>query len=157
MKGNDRVLEMLNVLLAEELTAISQYVVHAEMCADWGYERLHEADEGRSRDEMRHAEALIERILYLEGTPIVSELNKMHIGADVEQQHRNDLSSEERAIKMYNDAIALAVQVGDNGSRALLASILRDEEKHLDWLQMQLDQIGQMGIQNYLAQQLADE
>ena len=157
MKGNERVIEMLNVALADELTAISQYVVHAELCDNWGYERLNEVGEGRSRDEMRHAEMLIERIIYLEGMPIVSKLNTMHIGSEVPKQHENDIAAETGAIKLYNEGIALAVEVGDNGTRALLESILKDEEDHLDWLEMQLDQIDQMGLGNYLAQQLEGE
>ena len=154
MKGNDKLIGVLNELLADELTAINQYVVHGEMCSNWGYERLHEAAEGRSRDEMRHAEMLIERIIFLDGLPIVSELNPIHIGAAVEKQHENDLAAEAGAVQAYNGGIHLAVEVGDNGTRELLESILKDEEEHLDWLEAQFDQIGQMGIQNYLAQQL---
>lgn len=156
MKGNDQLIDVLNELLADELTAINQYVVHAEMCTNWGYERLHEAAEGRARDEMRHAEMLIERLLFLESQPIVSNLNPIHIGAEVEKQHSNDLAAEAGAIQAYNDGIRLAVEVGDNGTRELLESILKDEEEHLDWLEAQLDQIGQMGIRNYLAQQLVE-
>jgi len=150
MKGNDRVLETLNNLLADELTAISQYMVHASMCANWGYEKLHKAVEKRSVDEMRHAEMLIDRILFLEGTPIVSNLHKMTIGARVEFQMGNDRESEVGAIKSYNDGIRLTGELGDNGSRDLLVSILKDEERHLDWLEAQLDQIDQVGLQNYL-------
>jgi len=154
MKGNETVIESLNVLLADELTAISQYMVHSEMCANWGYERLHEAIEKRAIDEMRHAEKLIARILCLEGKPIVSELNVIHIGAEVEAQLKNDWTAEEGAIKAYNDSIQLAVELSDNGTRALLESILTDEEDHIDWLEVQLDQIEQMGIQDYLGEQI---
>jgi len=154
MKGNEQILETLNSLLADELTAISQYMVHSEMCADWGYERLHEAIEKRAIDEMRHAEKLIGRIIFLEGTPIVSELNKINIGAQVEAQHRNDLAGELNAVAAYNAGIQLAVEVGDNGTRELLESILKDEEVHVDWLETQLDQIEQMGVQNYLVEQV---
>jgi bacterioferritin len=154
MKGNEQILETLNTLLAEELTAINQYMVHSEMCADWGYERLHEAMEKRAIDEMRHAEKLIGRIIFLEGTPIVSELNKITIGAQVEAQHRNDLAGELDAVAAYNAGIRLAVEVGDNGTRELLESILKDEEEHVDWLETQLDQIAQMGVQNYLVEQV---
>jgi bacterioferritin len=157
VKGNEKVLETLNDLLSDELTAINQYWVHAEMCADWGYERLHEAAEKRALDEMRHAEKLIERILFLEGKPIVSNLKAIHIGPDVETQHKNDTASETDAVASYNAGIALASDLGDNGSRELLESILTDEEEHLDWLEAQLDQIEQMGIQNYLAQQVTEE
>jgi len=154
MKGNDQVLATLNALLAEELTAINQYIVHSEMCANWGYGRLHEAVEKRAIEEMKHAEELIERILYFEGMPIVSQLNPIHIGGSVEKQLRNDLQSEIEAVQAYNDGIRLAVEVGDNGTRQLLESTLHDEEEHVDWLEAQLDQIEQMGIQNYLVEQI---
>jgi len=154
MKGNDKVLETLNKLLADELTAINQYMVHSEMCANWGYERLHTAIEKRAIDEMKHAEKLIARIIFLEGRPIVSQLNPISIGATVETQLKNDHASEAGAVKAYNDGIRLAVELGDNGTRDLLESILGDEEAHIDWLEAQLDQIQQMGIQNYLSEQI---
>jgi bacterioferritin len=154
MKGNEQIIARLNDLLSDELTAINEYMVHSEMCNNWGYEKLHKAAEKRAIDEMRHAEKLIGRILFLEGMPIVSELKKIHIGADVEIQHKNDAAAEVGAVQAYNDAIALATDVKDNGSRELLEDILRDEEDHLDWLEAQLDQIRQMGIQNYLVEQL---
>jgi len=154
MKGNDKVIEKLNDLLSDELTAISQYMVHGEMCDNWGYERLHEKVEKRAMDEMKHAEKLIGRIIFLEGIPMVSRLKKMHIGADVEKQIKNDTKSEEEAVLSYNDGIRLCVELADNGSRELLESILKDEEKHLDELEAQLDQIKQMGIQLYLAEQI---
>ncbi|OHB78717.1 MAG: bacterioferritin [Planctomycetes bacterium RBG_16_64_12] len=154
MKGNEKILEALNARLAEELTAINQYMVHSEMCANWGYERLHEAIEKRAIGEMKHAEKLIERILFLDGTPLVSNLNAVHIGADVEAQHKHDLAAELGAVKWYNHDIALAVEVGDNGTRELLESILKDEEDHVDWLEAQLDQIKQIGVQNYLVEQI---
>jgi bacterioferritin len=154
MKGNDRTIERLNAMLADELTAINQYMVQSEMCANWGYEKLHKAIEKRAIQEMKHAEALIGRLLFLEGTPIVSKLNKINIGGDVETQHKNDWAAEEAAVKAYNEAIRLAVEVGDNGSRELFESILKDEEEHIDWIEAQLDQIKQMGIQTYLVEQL---
>lgn len=154
MKGNNKIIETLNNLLSDELTAINQYIVHSEMCANWGYEKLHKADEKRAIDEMKHAEKLIGRILFLEGIPIVSQLKKITIGAEVEAQHKNDWAAEEGAVKAYNAGIALAVEVGDNGTRDLLNSILKDEEVHIDWLEAQLDQIKQMGIQNYLVEQI---
>jgi bacterioferritin len=154
MKGNDQIIERLNARLSEELAAVNQYIVHAEMCENWGYGKLHEADQKRSIDEMRHAEKLIARILFLEGRPIVSNLAGIHIGAEVEAQHKNDLASENGAVTAYNADIRFAVEVGDNGTRELLDSILKDEEDHVDWLEAQLDQISQVGIQNYLAQQL---
>ncbi len=154
MKGNQKIIDKLNDLLADELTAINQYMVHSEMCDNWGYEKLHKADEKRAIDEMRHAEKLIARLLFLEGTPIVSKLNRINIGAAVEAQHRNDHVAESDAIASYNDGIRMAVEVGDNGTRELLESILREEEAHIDWIEAQLDQIDQMGVQNYLVEQL---
>jgi bacterioferritin len=156
MKGNEKILETLNSLLADELTAINQYMVQSEMCANWGYEKLHESLEKRAIDEMKHAEKLIGRIIFLEGKPIVSNLNKINIGGTVEAQHNNDREAEETAIKAYNDAIKLAVEVGDNGSRDLFEEILEDEEDHIDWIESQLDQIEQMGLQVYLGEQLED-
>jgi bacterioferritin len=154
MKGNEKMIEKLNDLLADELTAINQYMVHAEMCDNWQYERLHKADEKRAIDEMKHAEKLIARILFLEGTPIVSKLKDIHIGPDVEAQHKNDLESEYGAVKSYNDGIHIATEVSDAGTRELLEHILKDEEDHVDWLEAQLDQIKQMGTQNYLVEQI---
>ena len=154
MKGNEKVIAKLNFLLADELTAISQYMVHAEMCANWGFERLAETIEKRAIEEMKHAEKHIGRLLFLEGRPIVSELNKMHIGETVEIQLKSDWDAEHGAIQAYNDAIKLAAEVGDNGTREMLEDILQDEEAHIDWLEAQLDQIKQMGIQTYLSEQL---
>ena len=154
MKGDEKIIGRLNELLADELTAINQYMVQSEMCANWGYERLHKAVEKRAIDEMKHAEKLIGRIIFLEGLPTVSKLNEINIGDDVETQHTNDRASETGAIRAYNEAIRLAVEAGDNGTRELLDSILKDEEAHIDWLEAQLDQIKQMGIQNYLVEQL---
>ena len=154
MKGNEKVIDKLNFLLADELTAISQYMVHAGMCDNWGYKKLHDAAEKRAIDEMKHAEKLIDRILFLEGVPVVSNLNPMHIGAAVPAQHQNDHTAEEGAIREYNLGIRLAVEVGDNGSRELFASILQDEEAHIDFLEAQLDQISQVSIQNYLVEQI---
>jgi bacterioferritin len=155
MKGNTKIITTLNAMLADELTAISQYIVHSEMCANWGYGKLHEANEKRAIDEMRHAEKLIARILFLEGQPIVSQLNKMHIGDTVEAQLKSDLDAESMAIQEYNSAIQQAVAVGDNGTRELFESILKDEEEHLDWLEAQRDQIAQMGLPAYLAEQIS--
>ncbi|MBC8876455.1 MAG: bacterioferritin [Planctomycetes bacterium] len=155
MKGNDQIIERLNARLAEELTAINQYIVQSEMCSNWGYGRLHDAMEKRAIEEMKHAEKLIERVLFLEGMPIVSKLNDIHIGSDVKAQHENDRTAEEGAIRAYNEDIRLAGEVGDNGTRELLEDILEDEEAHIDWIEAQLDQINQMGIQNYLSEQLS--
>jgi bacterioferritin len=153
MQGNEKVIEQLNARLADELTAVNQYMVHAEMCDNWGYEHLHEAIQKRAIEEMKHAERLIGRILFLEGRPTVSKLNQINIGADVEKMHQNDRKAEETAIRDYNADIRLAAELGDNGTRELFESILVDEERHIDWLEAQLDQIKQMGIQNYLVEQ----
>jgi len=154
MKGDEKILAVLNDLLSDELTAISQYMVHAEMCDNWQYEKLSKVVEERAIVEMKHAEKLIARILFLEGMPIVSNLKKINIGASVEAQLKNDQVAEEGAVKGYNAGIRLAVEVGDNGSRELLEDILEDEEDHLDWLEAQADQIAQMGIQIYLSEQV---
>jgi bacterioferritin len=154
MQGNLKIIERLNDLLADELTAISQYMVHAELCANWGYTRLNDAIEKRAKDEMKHAEKLIGRIVFLAGQPTVSKLHPMHIGAAVQDQLTNDRAGEDGAIKAYNDAIKLAADLGDNGTREMLEDILGDEEDHIDWLEAQLDQIEQMGIQNYLLGQI---
>lgn len=150
MKGNEKIIAALNDFLSDELTAINQYIVHSEMCANWGYEKLHNAAEKRAIDEMKHAEKLIARILFLEGLPVVSNLKKMNIGATVDTQLKNDWEAEAGAIKAYNDGIKLCLELGDNGTRELIDSNLTDEENHLDWLEAQLDQIKQMGLQNYL-------
>jgi bacterioferritin len=154
MKGNDTIIQHLNDRLAEELTGINQYFVHAEMAENWDYDKLADVTKKRSIVEMRHAEALIERILYLEGKPIVSKLNEIRIGADVPQMHRNDLDLELGADKHYNESIKVAAELGDDGTKKLLENILKDEEEHIDNLEAQLDQIEQMGLQNYLAQQV---
>ena len=153
MKGNDKVIAQLNERLADELTAINQYMVHAELCENWGYKKLHEAIQKRAILEMKHAEKLIARIVFLEGLPVVSELRKIHIGSDVEKQHKNDWQAERDAITNYNADMRVCFEQGDNGTRELFASILKDEEAHIDWLEAQLDQIKQMGIQNYLVEQ----
>jgi bacterioferritin len=154
MKGNPQIIDKLNYLLADELTAINQYMVHSEMCHDWGYTKLHENIEKRAIQEMKHAETHIGRILFLEGMPTVSNLNKIHIGGDVKAQLENDLQSELGAQKAYNEGIRLAVELGDNKTRDILEGILSEEEDHIDWLEAQLDQINQMGIQNYLVEQI---
>jgi len=154
MKGNEKIIESLNTRLAEELTAISQYMVHAEICDNWNYKRLDDMIQKRAIAEMKHAEKLIARILFLEGRPIVSDLNKMHIGAEVPKMHQNDHDAEVGAIKGYNESIRLATEVGDNGTRDFLVSILKDEEDHIDWIEAQLDQIKQVGLPNYLMEQL---
>ena len=155
MKGNEKVITRLNDLLSDELTAVSQYMVHSELCANWGFEKLHKAIEKRAIEEMKHAEKLIGRIIFLEGMPEVSNLKSMHIGPDVQTQLTNDQDAEVGAIHAYNLGIRLAVECADNGTRELLESILSDEENHLDWLETQAEQIRQIGIQNYLTEQVS--
>lgn len=154
MKGNSKLIKALNSLLAEELMAINQYMVHSEMCGNWGFTKLHKDIRGHAMTEMYHAEWLIERIIYLNGVPDVSKPNHVQIGSNVEEIVTNDLDAEQAAIKEYNDAIALAVKVGDNGTRDLLAKILADEEKHVDWAERQHDQIQLMGLKTYLSTQV---
>ena len=153
MKGNDKLIVTLNELLADELTAISQYTVHSEMCDHWGYEKLHKAIESQAKDEMHHAEWLIKRILFLEGMPKVSKLNPMKIGKTVQEMATADEEAEVGAIRSYNKAIALAEEVADQSTADLLTEILKMEEGHADWNRTQRDQIGQLGLQNYLANQ----
>ena len=153
MKGNEKLLTVLNQLLADELTAISQYMVHSEMCDNWGYDKLHKAIEKQATDEMHHAEWLIRRIIYLEGTPVVSKLNPIRIGTTIPEMVTNDQRDELSAVRAYNDAIALARKVGDQASSDLLTDILKMEEGHEDWAEIQRAQIEQMGLENYLTNQ----
>ncbi len=157
MKGDPKVIEFLNQLLKAELTAINQYFLHAEMCENWGYQRLAKLIKKESIEEMTHAEKLMERILYLDGTPNMTDYFKINIGATVEAQLKNDLQLEYDAVKRLNEGIKLCVSLGDNGSRDLAQKILDDEEHHIDWLEGQLHAIGEMGIANYLAQQLKED
>lgn len=153
MKGNKKLISSLNDLLADELTAISQYMVHSEMCENWGYGKLHEAIEKQAKEEMSHAEWLIQRILFLEGMPVVTKLNPMRIGKTVVEMVANDQDAEAEAIKAYNDAVALAHEVNDQSTSDLLIKILKMEEGHIDWAEVQRTQIEQVGLQNYLANQ----
>lgn len=154
MKGDAKLIETLNSLLADELTAISQYMVHAEMCANWGYKKLHDSFEKRAFTEMKHAEKLIERIIFLEGKPIVSNLREMHIGSEVPNQLNNDYALELNAVAAYNNAIKLAGELNDNATRELLINILNDEDKHVDEIEQLKDQINQLGIQLFLSAQI---
>ncbi|NTV81645.1 MAG: bacterioferritin [Candidatus Aminicenantes bacterium] len=154
MKGDPKLIKVLNSLLADELTAINQYMVHSEMCDNWGYEKLHKAIEKRAIDEMKHAEKLIGRILFLEGLPIVSDLKKLFIGADIPKMFANDHTSEAGAIKAYNEAIILAGSLKDYATREILESILKDEDAHIDGIEETRDQIGQMGLQIFLTTQV---
>ncbi len=153
MKGNDKLIEVLNQLLADELTAISQYMVHSEMCDNWGYDRLHKAIEGQARDEMHHAEWLIQRIIFLEGVPVVSKLNPMQIGTTAQDMIGNDEQAELGAVRAYNSAIRLAHEVDDQATVDLLTRILKMEEGHVDWAERQRAQIEHMGLENYLTNQ----
>ena len=153
MKGNKKLLTVLNSLLADELTAINQYMVHSEICANWGYGELHTAIRKQAMDEMHHAEWLIERMIFLDGTPTVSNLNKITIGKTVLEMINNDKGGEIDAIHAYNNAIKIAREVDDEGTVDLLAMILKMEEGHEDWAEIQRAQIGQMGLENYLSNQ----
>ena len=154
MKGNPKLIATLNDLLADELTAINQYMVHSEMAHNWGYEKLHQHFEKRAIDEMKHAETLIGRILFLEGTPTVSKYNKMSIGADVPKQLAGDRGLEMGAIKSYNEAIILAGEVKDYATREILEKILKDEDRHIDQIEELQDQIQQMSLQIFLSIQV---
>ena len=155
MRGNDKVIAILNDMLKEELTAINQYFVHAEMCENWGYKKLGDYIKKQSIDEMKHAEALIERILFLDGTPKMAEGLSLKIGQSVKAQLENDLKLEHGAVAAYNEAIKAATEAADNGSRELLKKLLLDEEDHVDWLETQLHMIKETGYENYLAQHLS--
>jgi bacterioferritin len=153
MKGSKKLLVVLNSLLADELTAINQYMVHSEMCENWGYSKLHMAIRKQAMDEMHHAEWLIERIIFLDGAPTVSKLNSIKIGKTVPEMISNDDKDELEAVQAYNEAINLAHEVNDEGSVDLLTKILKMEEGHVDWAEIQNAQIDQMGMQNYLVNQ----
>jgi len=155
MKGDTKVIEALNSLLADELTAINQYMVHSEMCDNWGYEKLHKAIEKRAIDEMKHAEKLIARILFLEGIPIVSKLNEIHIGSDVVRMFANDHQAEADAIKNYNSAILLCGEARDFATREILEHILNEEDAHIDDIEAVQDEIGHMGVQVFLSTQIS--
>ncbi len=157
MKGDAKVIAVLQEVLKAELTAINQYFLHAEMCENWGYERLAKHTRKESIEEMRHAEKLIERILFLDGTPNMSDYFKINVGNNVQQQFKNDLQVEYDAVKRLNAGIHTASQANDGTSRELLEHILVDEEEHIDYLEAQLHAIEEMGIQNYLAQQMNDD
>ena len=152
-KGNEALLTVLNQLLADELTAINQYIVHAEMCDNWGYDKLHQAIEKQAHDEMQHAGWLIQRVLFLEGVPAVSKLNPTQIGKSVLEMIGNDEEAELAAAHAYNAAIRLAHEVDDQATADLLTTILKMEEGHVDWAEKQRTQIEQMGLENYLARQ----
>ena len=157
MQGNPKVIAELNAALKEELTAISQYFLHAEMCENWKYEKLGNYIKKQSIDEMKHAEVLIERILFLDGAPNLTELLSLNAGKTVKEQIQSDLNLELSAVAMYNKSIKVAREEGDNASAELFKKLLEDEEKHADWLEAQLHQMKEMGYERYLTQQLGEE
>jgi bacterioferritin len=157
MQGNPKVIAELNAALKEELTAISQYFLHAEMCENWKYEKLAGYIKKQSIDEMKHAESLIERILFLDGTPNMTELLKINVGQNVKEQLESDLMLELNAVAMYNKSVRVARDEGDNASRELFERLLRDEEDHVDWLEAQVHQIKEIGYERYLSQQIKDK
>jgi len=154
VKGSGKVIDLLNEVLTNELTAVNQYFLHARMCENWGYERLWHKIRDESIDEMKHADRVIERILYLEGLPNLQRLGKLNIGQTVEEQLRSDYALEKVAIPVLNEGVALCRNEGDNGTAELLEHILREEEEHANWLEAQLNLLQQVGIQNYLAEQM---
>ena len=156
MKGNPKVIEQLNRALREELTAINQYFVHAEMCENWGYEKLAKYIKKQSIDEMKHAETLMERILFLDGTPSMEPL-ALSIGSNVQAMIQSDLKLEIGAVAMYNEAVRIATDEKDNGSRDLFVVLLKDEEEHVDWLEAQTHQIKELGYERYLSIQTREE
>ncbi len=155
MKGSAKVIEQLNKALREELTAINQYFLHAEMCENWGYERLSEYIKMQSIGEMKHAEALIERILFLDGSPSMKPL-ELTVGKNVQEMLQSDLGLEVGAVRDYNIAIHIAVEEKDNGSRDLFVQLLKDEESHVDWLEAQVHQIKELGYERYLTMQMGE-
>jgi bacterioferritin len=156
MKGDAEVIEILNAVLSAELTGINQYFIHAMMCANWRYKKLAEHTRKESIEEMQHAQEVIERILYFDGVPNMQRYLKVNVGQTVPEQHEFDLALEKEAVARLNTGVELCRTKGDNGSRALLEKLLRDEEEHVDWLEAQLQQIKDMGVQNYLAQQIEE-
>jgi bacterioferritin len=156
MQGNAQVVEILNEVLTAELTAVNQYFIHAMMCRNWRYQRLAKHSREESIEEMKHAQELIERVLYMEGVPNMQRYLKINVGQNVPEQHQFDLQLERDAVARLNRGIALCRDVGDNGSRLLLEKILHEEEDHIDWLEAQLQQIEDVGLQNYLTAQIEE-
>lgn len=157
MKGNEEVIQVLQDVLCAELTAVNQYFIHARMCDNWGYKKLAAYLRKESIEEMQHAQNVIDRILYFDGTPNMQKYMKINVGHDVPEQFHHDLDLEHQAVPRLNKGVELARTQGDNGTRALLEEILRDEEEHVDWLEAQLHMIKEMGAENYLAQQIEAE
>jgi bacterioferritin len=156
MKGNPKVIDQLNRALREELTAINQYFVHAEMCENWGYDKLSRYIRKQSIGEMKHAEAIMERILFLDGTPSMEPM-ALSIGGNVRDMIQSDLKLELAAVAMYNESVKIATENKDNGSRDLFVTLLKDEEDHVDWLEAQAHQIKELGYERYLTTQMSEE
>ena len=156
MQGNPKVIAELNAALKEELTAVNQYFLHAEMCENWKYDKLGSFIKKQSIDEMKHAEALIERILFLDGAPNLTELLHLTVGANVKEQIESDLKLEINAVAMYNKSIRIARDEGDNASSELFERLLKDEESHVDWLEAQIHQIKEIGYERYLSQEIRE-
>jgi len=154
MRGDKQVIALLNDVLTAELTAVNQYFLHARLCHHWGYERLYEKVRKESIEEMKHADALIDRILYLDGLPNLQRLGKVNVGQTVPEQFQLDLQTEYEAVKRLNDGIEACRAAGDNGTREILELMLREEETHVDWLETQQESIKQLGVERYLAEQL---
>ncbi len=157
MQGNAKVIAALNEALTEELGAINQYFLHAEMCENWHYDKLGSYIKKQSIDEMKHAEVLIERLLFLDATPNMTETMTLSVGRNVKEQLESDLKLEVGAVAMYNRAIQIAREEGDNASRELFERLLKDEESHVDWLEAQMHQIAELGYERYLTQQIREE
>ena len=157
MKGHDKVIDLLNEVLTGELSATNQYWLHARMCENWGYQRLWKKVREESIEEMKHADKLIDRVLYLDGLPNLQRYHKINVGQTVPEQLQLDLDVEKAAVKLLNDGIELCRSLGDNGSRELLEEILVEEEEHVNWLEAQLELIAQVGVENYLSQQIKTE
>jgi bacterioferritin len=156
MRGDETIVDVLNEVLTAELTGINQYFIHHKMCANWGYEKISKKKRSESIDEMKHADSVIERILYLDGLPNMQRMNPVRVGEDPIEQHRLDLALEKEAVERLNKGIALATNRGDNGTRELLESILTDEEESIDWHETQLHLVEEIGKENYLAQMMHD-
>jgi bacterioferritin len=157
MKGNEKVIEVLNQVLRKELTGINQYFIHAKMTQNWGYQRLYKKAWDESIEEMKHADQVIERILFLDGTPNITTYDKIMVGGDVKQQLENDLALEIAALTVLRNGIRTCLEAQDDASRELLEHILTDEEDHVDWIEAQLHQINEVGYQNYLTQQIYEK
>jgi bacterioferritin len=154
MKAKEGVIDILNKVLTTDLTAINQYFVHAKMCENWGYERLHHKVRERSIDEMKDAEELIEHILYLEGVPNVQRLNTVHVGEEVPEQFKLDLKAEQEMLKLLSDGVVHCTKMGDFTTRHMLEDMAKDVDAHIDWIETQMETIKQIGLENYLAEQI---